>query len=176
MPSFYPAPRPFTLGALPSGRLGTAATLKTMKRLSRDGAKDPGVIQVASELVKFLPQYDRVAEVSVLHAFVRDSIRYTNDPIDLELVRTPKAILEMGVGDCDDKSTLLSCLLRCIGRPSRFVAVQLEGLGGYSHVYVETPLGATQGGKPRWVALETIKPVGVGWCPDNVTRRMVVHV
>jgi transglutaminase-like putative cysteine protease len=174
--SFYPVPRPFTLGALPSGRAGTAETLKVMKRLAREGAKDPGVIQVASQLVAGLPQYDRVGEISALHAFVRDSIRYTNDPIDVELVRTPRAILEMEVGDCDDKSVLLSSLLRCIGRHSRFVAIQMQGLGGYSHVYVETPLGSLPNGRARWVALETIKPVGVGWCPDNVTRRMVVHV
>ena len=147
-----------------------------MKRLAREGAKDPGVIQVASSLVRGLPQYDRVGEICALHGFVRDSIRYTNDPIDVELVRTPRAILEMEVGDCDDKSILLACLLRCIGRHARFIAIQMEGQGGYSHVYVETPLGRLASGKTRWVALETIKPVGVGWSPDNVTRRMVVHV
>jgi len=174
--SFYPVPRPFTLGALPSGRSGTAETLKVMKRLAREGAKDPGCIQIASALVAGLPQYDRVGEVSALHGFVRDSIRYTNDPIDVELVRTPRAILEMEVGDCDDKSILLACLLRCIGRHSRFVAIQMTGQSGYSHVYVETPLGAYHDGRARWVALETIKPVGVGWSPENVTRRMVVHV
>jgi len=159
-----------TIGSLPAGAAGTLTTLKKMAKLARDGAKDPGVIQLASQLVRDLDQYDRVGEVCALHAFVRDSIRYTSDPIDFELLRTPRAILEMGVGDCDDKSILLSALLRCIGRPSRYVAVALEGLGSFSHVYVETPMGK------RWIALETIKPVGVGWCPDNVTRRMVVHV
>jgi Transglutaminase-like superfamily len=170
MTSFYPAPRPMTLRGLPGGRLGTASTLKTMARLARDGAKDAGVIQVASQLVRDLGQYDRVGEVRALHGFVRDSIRYTNDPIDLELVRTPRAILEMGVGDCDDKSTLLACLLRCIGRPSRFVAIMMTGQNAFSHVYVETPLG------DRWRACETIKPVEVGWAPDNVIKRMVVHL
>lgn len=167
---FYPSPRPMTMGALPAGSAGTLVTLKKMAKLARNGAKDPGVIQVASQLVRDLDQYDRVGEVSALHAFVRDSIRYTNDPIDFELLRTPRAILEMGVGDCDDKSILLSALLRCIGRPSRYVAIAMDGLGTFSHVYVETPMGK------RWIALETIKPVGLGWSPDNVTKRMVVHV
>jgi transglutaminase-like putative cysteine protease len=167
---FYPPPRPMTVGSLPSGAAGTRATLKAMAKLARAGAKDPGVIQVASELVRNLDQYDRIGEVRELHAFVRDSIRYTSDPIDFELLRTPRAILEMGVGDCDDKSILLSSLLRCIGRPSRYVAIAMEGLGSFSHVYVETPMGR------RWIALETIKPVGVGWCPENVTKRMVEHV
>jgi len=160
------------LGAVPSGNAGTALTLKEMARLARSGAKDPGVIQVASSLVRDLPQYDRVGEIRALHGFVRDSIRYTNDPTDLELLRTPRAILEMGVGDCDDKSTLLASLLRCIGRPSRYVAVELRGLHGFSHVFVETPLGR------KWVPLETIKPVPAGWGPPRaqVTRRMVAHI
>jgi len=169
--SFYPKPRPFTRSPLPAGKLGTAETLKTMARLARAGAKDPGVIQLASQLVRNLPQYDRVGEVSALHGFVRDHIRYTNDPIDLELVRDPRTILEMGVGDCDDKSVLLSSLLGAIGRPSRFIAVQMRGTAGYSHVYVETPMG-----RKNWIALETIKPVGLGWAPDNVVKRMVCHV
>jgi transglutaminase-like putative cysteine protease len=170
MPSFYPTPRPMALKGLPPGHMGTAATLRQMRRLARDGAKDAGVIQVASNLVRNLPQYDRVGEITALHAFVRDAIRYTSDPLDTELVRTPRAILEMGVGDCDDKSILLSSLLRCIGHPSRYVAIELEGLAGYSHVYVEAPIGR------QWVGLETIKPVNVGWQPSGVTRRMVVHV
>ena len=173
MPSFYPTPRPFSRAGLAGGQSGTAQTLKVMARLAKEGAKDPGVIQLASQLVRSVPQYDRVGEVSALHGFVRDAIRYTNDPIDLELVRDPRTILEMGVGDCDDKSILLVALLRCIGRPGRFVAIQMAGMSGFSHVYVETPLGNPRG---KWTALETIKPVGMGWAPDNVTRRMVVHV
>src|SRR5271170_7121870 len=151
--SFYPNPRPMTLKGLPSGHSGTAITLRQMRQLARAGAKDAGVIQVASNLVRNLPQYDRVGEIIALHAFVRDAIRYTSDPLDTELLRTPRAILEMGVGDCDDKSILLASLLRCIGHPSRYVAIEMEGLKGYSHVYVETPIGQ------RWVGLETIKPV-----------------
>jgi len=170
MSVFYPKPRPMTMHGLPSGRAGTAATLREMRRLARDGAKDAGVVQVASQLVRDLPQYDRVGEIVALHGFVRDSIRYTNDPIGYELVRTAKAVLEMGVGDCDDKSILLSSLLRCIGRPSRFIAVEMKGMAGFSHVYVETPLGS------KWIPLETIRPVGPGWAPTNVIKRMVVHV
>jgi Transglutaminase-like superfamily len=160
-----------TLRGLPPGGAGTAATLRQMRALARDGAKDSGVLEVAGDLVRYLPQYDRVAEVIAIHAFVRDAIRYTSDPLDLELIRTPKAILEKRVGDCDDKSTLLACLLRCIGHPSRFVAIAMQpDPQSYSHVYVETPLGK------RWIALETIKPVDAGWSPSNVTRRMVVHI
>ena len=162
--------RPMTLGMLPEGATGTSVTLNHMVKLARDGAKDPLVIQTASALVRDLPQYDRLGEIQALHAFVRDHIRYTNDPLGTELLRTPRAILEMGVGDCDDKSTLLAALLRSIGRPSRFVAIQSGNMPAYSHVLVQTPWGA------GWMTLETIKDVPAGWSPSGVTKAMVRNV
>ena len=169
--SLYPEPRPMTLGLVPDGPEGVAATLRAMVKLARQYRRDPGVMQLARRLVTHLPQYDRAGEVKALHAFVRDSIRYTNDPQDVELLQTPRATLEMGTGDCDDKSTLLASLLASIGRRARFVAIGMRPLGNsYEHVLVEV-----QNGK-GWLPLETIKPVEAGWYPKGVARRMVAHV
>ena len=140
-----------------------------MVTLARQGKKDAGIRQLAASLVRDLPQYDRLGEIKALHAFVRDHVRYTNDPRGVEMVQTPQATLEMGVGDCDDKSTLLAALLESIGRPARVVAIALGGRD-LSHVLVETHL--TKG----WMPLETIKDVEAGWYPKGVTRRMVLHV
>lgn len=169
MPGYYPTPRPSTYTTVPSGNGGIRATLGAMVRLTREGRKDPGVRQLAASLVRNLPQYDRLGEVAALHAFVRDAIRYTNDPNQVELLQTPRCTLETGVGDCDDKSTLLGSLLESVGRPARYVAI---GMGGrpLSHVLVETRVGK------GWLPLETIQPVGMGWYPPNVTSRMVAHV
>ena len=170
MPNFYPKPRPMTLGWVPSGAPGVQRTLSTMVKLVRQFKKDPGVRELAGQLVRNLPQYDLNGEVRALHAFVRDSIRYTSDIRGVELLQTPAATLQLGVGDCDDKSTLLASLLESIGRPTRFVAVAIAPSNDFTHVLVETRLGT------KWVPLETIKDVDVGWYPQNVTRRRVAHV
>ena len=167
--SLYPTPRPMSLGTIQDGPEGTAQTLRIMVQLARQGRRDPGVMQLARQLVATLPQYDRVGEIKALHAFVRDHIRYTNDPKNVELVQTPRATLEMKTGDCDDKSTLLAALLESIGRPARFAAIGFPP-GGYSHVLTEV-----QNGK-GWMPLETIKNVEAGWYPKGVTKRMVAHV
>lgn len=168
--NFYPPPRPMTLERIPSGREGIKVTLQRMSRLVRIFKKDPGVREVAAALVRSLPQYDRVGEVKALQEFVRDCIRYTNDITRVETVQTPKATLQLGIGDCDDKSTLLAALLESIGRPTRFAAVGFTEGGGHSHVLVEV---LTR--RQRWVPLETIKPVEAGWGPANVKRVMVAH-
>jgi len=169
--NLYPAtPRPITLGMLPSGRAGIAETLRIMVRLAREYRKDPGVIEVAGALVRPLPQYDTPGEIRTLHAFVRDGIRYTNDVREVETIRTPKATLEMGVGDCDDKSLLLATLLESIGKKARFVAIGMHGRP-LSHVLVEVRYG-----KKGWMPLETIRPVEAGWYPQNVTSKMIGHI
>lgn len=169
--SLYPAPRPATLGLIDDGPEGTKQTLKVMANLARQYRRDPGVIQLARQLVAGLPQYDRMGELTALHAFVRDHIRYTNDPEDTELVQTPRATLEMRTGDCDDKATLLATLLSSIGRRSRLVAVGFKPFGGYQHVLVEA-LQQDRG----WMPLETIKPVAAGWGPTGVMKRMTINV
>lgn len=169
--SLYPQPRPTTIERVPSGREGIKRTLQCMSRLTKQFKKDPGILELASQLVRDLPQYDRAGEIRALHAFVRDHIRYTNDTRGVEVLRTPRATLETGVGDCDDKSTLLASLLEAIGLVTRFVAVGFTEGGGHSHVLVEVRYGK----RGRWVPLETIKPVEAGWKPKGIKRTMVAH-
>lgn len=168
--SLYSTAHPITLGKLPEGPAGIAATLRTMVKLAREFKKDAGVREMAMRLVRNLPQYDGIGEVKALHAFVRDGIRYTHDIRGVETVQTPRATLEIGGGDCDDKSLLLAALLESIGKPARFVAIQCGG-PRFSHVLVETRVG-----KGGWMPLETIKPVPAGWCPPGVTKKMTAHV
>lgn len=162
--------RPITLGMLPSGPAGIAETLKIMVRLAREYRKDVGVRQVAASLVRDLAQYDTAGEIRSLHAFVRDGIRYTNDIRTVETVQTPKATLEMGVGDCDDKSLLLATMLEAIGKKTRLVAIGMNGRP-LSHVLAEVRFGKT-----GWMPLETIRPVEAGWYPENVTSKMIGHI
>jgi transglutaminase-like putative cysteine protease len=148
-----------------------SGTLKAMVRLAREFKKDAGVREVAASLVRQLAQYDTAGEIRVLHAFVRDGIRYTSDIAGVETLQTPKATLEMGVGDCDDKALLLSALLESIGKKTRFVAIGMCGRP-LSHVLVEVRMGR----KGRWLPLETIRPVEPGWFPPDVTSKMEAHV
>lgn len=108
-------------------------------------------------------------EISALHAFVRDHIRYVRDPVDLELVQTPEVTLNLGYGDCDDKSTLLSALLQATGHPARLTVVGMNG-GPFSHVLAETKSG------DRWVPLETIIDKPVGWFPPGVTDKYSLEI
>lgn len=164
-----PTPTTVTLQELPSGVSGVRATLTAMARFAREGKATLRIRQLAMSLTGHLQQKDWPGEVRALHAYVRDDIRYVKDGVGVEVVQTPEKTLELGAGDCDDKSTLLAALLLSIGHSARFVAVG-QRPGHYSHVYVETQLG------PRWVALETTEPVEAGWAAPGMKSRLVFSI
>lgn len=156
------------LGFIPEGREGTIATLRLMRDLVRRGKTSLNIRSLAVSLTAGVPSKDWLGEIRVLHRFVRDSIRYVRDIRDVETLHDPETVLKIGSGDCDDKAVLLASLLESIGHPTRFVAIGFVP-EEYSHVYVETLIGK------KWVPLETTEPVEVGWVPENVVSRLIIH-
>ena len=164
-----PPPVDSVLTGIPDGPEGIRVTLAVMRRIVKDWRARPEIRSLAESIISGLQEKDFAGEVRALHAWVRDSIRYTNDVNEVETLKTPDLILSSGMGDCDDKAILLATLLESAGHPARFVAVGFEP-DNFSHVYVESKIGAA------WVALETTESVDLGWFPDGVITRMVRHI
>lgn len=161
------------LGALPGGKQGTIATLKHMKEFVRQAVRAPDqrIRLKAAEIFQSnrVPPRKWNLELSTLHAFVRDQIRYLKDPVGLELVQAPARTLDIGQGDCDDKSTLLASLLMATGHPARFTAVAFNARP-YSHVLVEARSGL------KWIPMETIIDKPMGWFPSGVTDKYSLNL
>lgn len=164
------SPTTVTLQALPAGDAAVAATLAHMARYVNAAKRDYRFVALARSIVAGLRQKDYRGEAARIHAFVRDRIRYVRDIRGIETLQTPEKTLEIGQGDCDDKSTLLATLLEVIGHPTRFVAVGIAPSTRISHVYVETRLGN------RWVPAETTEPWPFGKGPSNISIRKVYHL
>lgn len=127
------------------------------------GKINPEIRSLALSLIRGHSQKDWTSEIKSLHNFVRDNIRYVRDVRGVETLHTPLKLLELGQGDCDDKSVLLATLLESIGHPTRFVAIGFAP-NRYDHVYVDTRL------RDVWVGLETTEPWPVGRTPKGVTK------
>lgn len=162
--------RPSLLADLPEGEQGTAVTLRLMRSLVHRYKKAGEVRETALTLVAPVRQKDWVGEVNAIFEWVRDHIRYVRDIHGIETLQTPPVTMDVGTGDCDDKSTLLASLLESIGHPTRFVAAGYREPRNYSHVYVETRLGT------RWVPLDaTLLDKPMGSIPREPVARLVIH-
>lgn len=162
-------PRPALLGSLPAAEPArTRETLRLMRDLTRQYKAASLIRQTAIDLTAPLPPKAWADQVRAVFAYVRDAIRYTRDVRGIETLQTPDATMDIGAGDCDDKSVLLASLLESIGHPTRFVAVGYAAPGEFSHVYVQTRIG------PRWISLDPTMNVEAGWSPRDPSSRMVV--
>lgn len=158
-----------TLQAIPAGRAGVRATLRIMANMVRNAREDYRIREKALSLVRRVPEKDWVGEISAIHRFVRDRIRYVGDICDLETIAEPWKTLQIGQGDCDDKSVLAAAMLQSIGHPARFLAVGFHG-EALSHVLVESLVG------DRWIPLELTEQLALGEYPEGITSAMVEHV
>ena len=114
---------------------------------------------------------DYGAELTCIHAFVRDHIRYVRDIDGMETLQTPIQTLNVLAGDCDDKAVLFCALAGAIGFPTRFAAVAIDD-GPFSHVMAQALL------QDEFVNAETIltdPPVELGWEPPDATQVMFAH-
>jgi Transglutaminase-like superfamily len=165
------------LGAIPSGSAGVNATLKLMVSIARKTRTSLPVRTLAQQLVQNCPQQDDACEATALHSFVRDSIRYVRDIRDTETVQFPEQTLQLGSGDCDDKSLLLSALAESIGFATRFCAVRIGADTVPTHVSPQILIRG-QG----WVNAEVIPIDGasggapLGWFPQDATCFRLAHV
>jgi len=145
------------------------ATLSIMKDLINKGKTNINVRELALSLVKDLPPKDWWGEAQRIHNFVRDEIRYVKDIRGVETVHPPERVIELGQGDCDDKSILSAALLSSIGHPTRLVAMGFNS-APISHVITETKIGN------KWVPSETTMDWKFGKRPSNITSTLVKQV
>lgn len=153
-----------TLKQLPDGDAGTRATLKEMGDLVRRYKVDPLIYTLSRQLTAHLPQKDWPGQVRALTEYVRDRIRYVHDPSGLQALQLPPITLELGAGNCAQKSTLLGALLASIGHPVQFAAARELNDEKYGHVFVRTLIGRS------WVPLETTEPVEPGTLGPGAQR------
>lgn len=159
------APTVARLQGISDGPVGALQTITAMRQMVLDAVRDP--LQGArSQALDIIGDASYVGQVRAVQCWTQSNIRYVQDPPDVELVQTPQKTLQWRAGDCDDQAVLVAALLTSIGHPCQFIAVGFSG-GPLSHVLTRTKIGS------QWVAVETIKPVSLGFLPPNITSTYI---
>ena len=167
MPSRLEAPR-IQRQRIPSGLAGTRLTAAHVGRLIREGSADFYVRQKAIDILLEcgVRPKDYIGEINALFRWVQRHVRYTKDPFQVEVLHSPRRMLELRAGDCDDMTILLGSLVKSIGHPVRLV---LTGPNArrpdlFSHIYLEAQC---QG---DWIPLDATMPFAMGWSPRAPVR------
>jgi len=154
---------------VPKGRRGTLETARLIAQMIRAGAKDFYVRQKAIEIFRAAgaPPKDRLAEIDALFRWVQRNIRYTRDILRVELLHTPRRMLELRAGDCDDMTILLGSMLMSTGHPVRLALTGFRPSRphSYTHIYPEVQVGE------HWIACDATMPHPLGWAPPARWKR-----
>jgi transglutaminase-like putative cysteine protease len=124
-----------TLPLTDNGLDAVRQTLKKMAALVRRYSSDVTTGTTARDILRMggisdiRKQKQARASVTLLQNWVRDSIAYVYDPVDVEWIQTPPRTLSCRTGDCDDKSILLNAMLASVGFQTQFLAVGGSGPG-----------------------------------------------
>lgn len=166
----FPTLRGMNSWHLPGGDRGVAQTMDLVKQLVDQAIKDPYINRSAIQILQSynVPQYDQRAAASAIWNWVRQNIRYVQDPVGKETVRPANVILEVGAGDCDDiNGVLIPSLLGTIGIPTRGVTVAASpNSQDFSHIYAEAYIDG------QWIPLDAArKDVSFGQAPEMYWRR-----
>ena len=152
---------------------GHHQTLSVMRRLVDTGRRSPSVIARARDLTRHLEDYNSAQEIHAVHRYVRDRVRFTRDPWDVETLTDPRdMLLEIdhagrAAEDCDSTVVLEASLLEALGHPTQFAVAAMDPTrSDPSHVWLEVRVDG------EWVPLDPIaKNHEAGWIHDGLAGR-----
>jgi transglutaminase-like putative cysteine protease len=166
--SQFNEPITFTLSELPEGREGVKRTLAVMSSQVTKYKSYPPLrllaLKICSPIIANEKNY--LSHAQKIYNFVQQKIGYVRDIRGVETVQSPIVTLQLGAGDCDDKSTLSATLLECVGLPTRFVAMGFF-VGRFSHVVTQVNI------RGKWVTLDCTENRGLGWIPPNIKEALI---
>lgn len=148
------------------GVTGNIQTVAHMRQFVLDAVRDPaqGIRDLALQIIGTAGY---VGQVRAIQVWVQQNIRYIHDPASVELVQTPQKTLQWTAGDCDDQAVLVAALLDSIGHPAQFFAMWFRADPTQGHILTRTKIG------PTWVAVDTIKPVPLGYLPPGISSTYI---
>jgi len=130
-------PTPVRIESLGFGAIVTPNTMEKMRQIILASIRNYQVRLWAERLIEFAP--DDFSKSENIFNFIVNHCRYIQDPVGLEMLKTPIVSLQMiEVGgypalDCDDATILIGSLVMSIGIPYALRAVAFDD--EYSHVY-----------------------------------------
>ena len=137
-------------------------TLYWMVQMTKKGQLDQQMMSLAQKIVQGIFPHDYLSEYTALLNWVRTNIRYVRDPRTIEQVKSARAVVETGTGDCDCLCTLLGTLIGHIGGQVRYVAGAFRRTGNGEPVLTHVWAEAFDPNSKAWVILDPVPGRRVG--------------
>jgi len=116
-----------------------------MRQLAHTGSRQWPVRLAAVRILRAngVASHDVLGALGALYRHVRDGVMFVGDIAGVETLQSPRATMELGAGDCDDRAVYLASLARSIGIPTAFKVIGADprNRSRFSHVYLTARVG-----------------------------------
>ena len=129
-------------------------SLSILSRLAKEYSIHPRIRSLVAELLAPCKEKDYDCYINRITSFVKENIKYVNDPPRAEVFQSPLRTLEWGIGDCDDFSVLTTSLLRAAGFEARPKIRKVNDRWGHVVVEVFHPT------RKEWLEIDTTDKEG----------------
>jgi transglutaminase-like putative cysteine protease len=139
---------------IPLGDPGTYVTIQQMRRLIHEGARDPVVYELATQLVRHLRPFDSRAQANAIFNWMRANIRYTPHIRGTQTLHAIRETIRLGVGDCPMYTCVALAIAEAVGMRGHIVTIagDPDDPDTFSHVYPELEVARDQ-----WVAVDAAR-------------------
>jgi len=161
------------LGSLPdlslrpvqlTGFTGSPDTLRAMIEAAQGplGEKSMIMRHLVEEIVQNVFPKDYAGEIVAIRNWAAENLRYTNDPLHVELVKKPQRLAEeyyhrgVAIADCDEIACWIGTAALQVGRVAQFVAVGFSEPRVYSHVFCRVLEPRTN----KWIICDPVAGTG----------------
>lgn len=111
-----------------------------------------------------VPEKDGDAEVIAIFNGVKDELRYTHDPLNVDGYAHPVRSLQWHGGDCDDAASVLAACLMSVGYEVKFLVIRTKDASDWNHILLAVKVPLREGGH-KWCALDPTVQQPPGWYP-----------
>lgn len=142
--------------------------------------RDLTIRKVAADIAKQYPGQYNIYQIIEIFNYTTHNVQYVSDPRGRNYWSYPNETIEVGAGDCEDYSTLISSLVEAVGGTTRlyltdnhaFAAVYVgndidEISKVISEYYGSVPVRYLQDDAGSWLVLDPTSSMYVGDLPDG---------
>jgi hypothetical protein len=143
-----------------SGFTGSPDTLRAMVEQAQGlrGEKSMRVRYLVDEIVRNVHPKDYAGEIVAIRNWAATYLRYTNDPLHVELIKDPERLVEefyqsgLVIADCDEISEWIATAVLQVGRHAQYAAVGFAEPGTYTHVFTRAMEPRTN----KWIICDPV--------------------
>jgi len=155
----------------------------TLRQMVKDaqgprGEKSLFVRMMTEDVIRNVQPKDYLGEILAIRYWVTEHVRYTPDPLHVELVRDAQALLEeikkngVVLADCDEIAELTATMCLTIGRVVKYVVVGFGEPGHYGHVFAIVQEPRTS----KWIVTDAVAGTDERGMLDRVTTFYTVSL